>query len=196
MTLIIIFLWILLHLIVTYVKGITAREAEEDQEFILETGVNGAALLQNWSTRQDSSLLLLSNLAFVLAGVMALFPGAFGRVGVYLLLIGAGFSAVAAVRYRLNRRRILSLYLKEVDTMSVPEPRTADRRRVYKPWWESKTIWFQILTAVVAGLSLAVDLQATLGFPDNYRAYILIAVAVINVFLRGITTQPMTRTRP
>lgn len=188
-------IWVALHAIVVYIKGITARESEEDQEFIIFTSTNGAVLLQNKASRYDTLLQFLSNLTFLTAGLLSLLPGSDGINIVTFLMLGAGLNCISAVLYRLNRRRVLSYYLKESVGMSVPEPKTAENRRVYKPWWESKTIWFQLFTVLVAGLTLAIDLQDQIGFPDNYRAYILIVVAMINVYLRGITGQPVSKDR-
>lgn len=64
-------------------------------------------------------------------------------------------------------------------------------KRSCKPWYRSKTIWFNV---GVAGLTA---LEASLGLiqahvPGNAYAYIALALAVGNAMLRIITTQAVS----
>lgn len=62
-----------------------------------------------------------------------------------------------------------------------------------KPWYKSKTVWFNILTvggAAAAGvLGLVPTLQPLLT-PQTYQL-VLFAVGAINVVLRSITETPI-----
>lgn len=59
-----------------------------------------------------------------------------------------------------------------------------------KPWWESKTIWFNVLSG-------AVDLAQTLGGVGVLPPGVLpLVVAVGNVLLRIITSQPIGTAPP
>ena len=55
-----------------------------------------------------------------------------------------------------------------------------------KPWWQSKTIWINGLTAV-----LTIGAQLADVLPPAWSAKILSGLAVVNVILRAITTQPV-----
>jgi hypothetical protein len=57
-----------------------------------------------------------------------------------------------------------------------------------KSWWKSKTMWVNIIVAVLASL------EATIGLLQPYlpkHCYVMVAVGlpVINVVLRIVTTQ-------
>ena len=57
-----------------------------------------------------------------------------------------------------------------------------------KNWWESKTIWWNILMVVPVVLAVP-ELLAVL--PVSWLPYILALSAVINVFLRFATVAPV-----
>jgi hypothetical protein len=64
---------------------------------------------------------------------------------------------------------------------------------LYKWFLNSKTLWFNLL-------AFAVAVASNFGFagftPDAHLAeYITVAVAVINIILRLVTTQPLTFNR-
>lgn len=57
-----------------------------------------------------------------------------------------------------------------------------------KPWWESKTIWVNILTL------LGVIITSVTAWPElqKYGAQLATALAVVNVMLRMITSEGIT----
>jgi len=69
-----------------------------------------------------------------------------------------------------------------------------------KPWYQSKTVWAQLITLAVAIASLFVEplVLTQLGLPpvlaDHYRAWLLMVIAVLNVLLRFVTSQPLAGT--
>lgn len=57
-----------------------------------------------------------------------------------------------------------------------------------KPWWKSKTLWVNIIVAVLASL------EATTGLlqpylPQHWYVVVAVGLPVINVVLRIVTTQ-------
>ena len=63
-----------------------------------------------------------------------------------------------------------------------------------KAWWGSKTIWFNILTLVVAVL-MAVSESPILAEYPQATEVLLMVVGVINLILRSVTSRALT-TRP
>ena len=59
-----------------------------------------------------------------------------------------------------------------------------------KPWYWSKTIWFNVLSFVVA---VAVSLGYTGDIPAEWKEYVGPVVAVINVLLRLVTSKAINR---
>lgn len=61
-----------------------------------------------------------------------------------------------------------------------------------KKWWKSKTIW---LNALVAVLAVAADSVAILQpiLPENFFPVVAFGLPLVNVFLRVITTQGVSR---
>lgn len=57
-----------------------------------------------------------------------------------------------------------------------------------KPWWQSKTVWFQIVVAVVAMLDVTRDLVLRV-VGEGHGAHVVLAIAAVNIVLRVITTQ-------
>ena len=55
-----------------------------------------------------------------------------------------------------------------------------------KPWWQSKTIWVNVLTAVGT-----IGAQLADALPPEWATKILSALAVVNLVLRVITTEPI-----
>ncbi len=64
-----------------------------------------------------------------------------------------------------------------------------------KPWWKSRTIWAQLLPIMVAILALLADDQLLTNHPQAV-AGLLLAIGVINIVLRSLTGQPITRGKP
>ena len=61
-----------------------------------------------------------------------------------------------------------------------------------KPWWQSKTIWLNTIVAVIALLDTMRDqVLATAG--NHWGTMIVLAVAVVNVALRTVTTQGVAK---
>lgn len=59
-------------------------------------------------------------------------------------------------------------------------------------WYESKTVWFNFLTSLVAILTLVPQVAGVV--PDEYLKYILLAVGVLNIILRiWFTDNPLTK---
>lgn len=59
-----------------------------------------------------------------------------------------------------------------------------------KPFWQSKTVWFNVLTGLTLFFALP-ELQAVL--PEGAVQYALLAQAAINIVLRvAFTVQPTT----
>lgn len=59
-----------------------------------------------------------------------------------------------------------------------------------KSWWKSKTLWVNIIVAVLASL------EATTGLlqpylPEHWYVVVAVGLPVINVVLRIITTQSL-----
>jgi hypothetical protein len=62
-----------------------------------------------------------------------------------------------------------------------------------KPFWQSKTIWFNVLTIALAILGFLMVTQSAGGLPFNIDSRWLVLVAGIgNIFLRFITNAPVT----
>ena len=60
-----------------------------------------------------------------------------------------------------------------------------------KLWWKSKTLWFNVICAVLAALEANTGaLQPFL--PVNFYAILSVVLPVVNVVLRTITTQALT----
>lgn len=64
-----------------------------------------------------------------------------------------------------------------------------------KPWWKSKTIWYNVAITLVATaneMAPVVDiLDPTVA--DTIRPFLIMALAVGNTVLRVVTTKPVTR---
>lgn len=57
-----------------------------------------------------------------------------------------------------------------------------------KRWWQSKTIWVQIVTAAVGGLEAA---QAVQVVPAGYEGHLFVTLAMLNAVLRFVTREPV-----
>lgn len=56
-----------------------------------------------------------------------------------------------------------------------------------KPWWQSKTMWINGLTAAA---TMGGEVSGLL--PPSVNIYLIPALAVLNILLRAVTTQPVT----
>lgn len=65
-----------------------------------------------------------------------------------------------------------------------------------KPWWESKTVWFNGLTMLVVFLALIMQMSdaGTLPFPVDPK-WIVFLQAIINLILRFVTNAPVTASK-
>ena len=66
---------------------------------------------------------------------------------------------------------------------------------VKKPWWKSKTIWFNVLTiggAVATGLVGLLPTVQPLMSPAVYSV-ILMVVSTVNIILRAVTKHGLTK---
>lgn len=61
-----------------------------------------------------------------------------------------------------------------------------------KPIWESKTFWANVIAFSVAALGVVLDMSDALALPDKWEVYLTLAVALMNVGLRFITSQPVS----
>jgi hypothetical protein len=60
-----------------------------------------------------------------------------------------------------------------------------------KPWWASKTLLFNMLVGGM--LALEMNMPSLQGFVDpEMYAYLLLAVNIVNVLLRIVTSAPLT----
>lgn len=59
-----------------------------------------------------------------------------------------------------------------------------------KPWYKSKTVWINILTMIVALLTVP---EIGSVVPESAMPYILLITAYANIFLRFITDQPIKK---
>ncbi len=63
-----------------------------------------------------------------------------------------------------------------------------------KPWWQSRTL---IVNLIVIGLTIGLAVLAQFGIAPlpaptpEMQAWVVVLVSVINMILRGITTQPI-----
>lgn len=57
-----------------------------------------------------------------------------------------------------------------------------------KPWWQSKTIWINALTAIIT-----IGTQLSGSLPPEYAAKIAAGLALVNLVLRVITTEAVTK---
>lgn len=61
-----------------------------------------------------------------------------------------------------------------------------------KKWWKSKTIWLNALVAVVAVAADSVSLLQPI-LPENFFSIVAFGLPLVNVFLRMITTQGVSK---
>lgn len=57
-----------------------------------------------------------------------------------------------------------------------------------KPWYRSRTLWFNAVTAVLAGVELSFGVLQPVVSPEEYAAIVL-GVTVVNLVLRSVTAQ-------
>lgn len=60
-----------------------------------------------------------------------------------------------------------------------------------KPWYTSKTIWFNVLAIAVLALELP---ELTNVIPDAWEPMLAAFVAVVNLVLRSATDRPISLT--
>lgn len=64
-----------------------------------------------------------------------------------------------------------------------------------KPWWQSKTVWWNVGTTALAIISFMVVQQQTSGLPFNLDPkYLVLVGGVINILLRLVTSKPIEGT--
>ncbi len=59
-----------------------------------------------------------------------------------------------------------------------------------KLWWQSKTIWLNLLSALLIALELKLNLLQPL-LPSNVYAWLAVAITVANSVLRVVTSAPI-----
>jgi hypothetical protein len=59
-----------------------------------------------------------------------------------------------------------------------------------KNWYQSKTMWFNIISAVLVVLEAQLGVLTPL-LPSDVAPWVLLGIPLINVVLRVITTQPL-----
>lgn len=122
-------LWILAHIITTWIEGLAIKEGLEDRKFILSRKENGATLANSESHTTVALLHFLFNALFLFAGIIALLADDRSFSIIMLLMIGAYINAAGALFYRWNRRIILSRYIRnmdEADHLSTDSPAIRD----------------------------------------------------------------------
>lgn len=62
--------------------------------------------------------------------------------------------------------------------------------RPCKPWWRSRTFNVNALAAVLAALEAQFNLLSEL-LPHGWQPWAMLALALVNAYLRTVTTQPM-----
>jgi hypothetical protein len=60
-----------------------------------------------------------------------------------------------------------------------------------KNWWESKTVWINIITFLVAMLVLVTGPDFPVQLPAEIAKYLLGGVALLNLAIRFVTTEPI-----
>jgi len=60
---------------------------------------------------------------------------------------------------------------------------------IAKKWYESKTLWFNVLALVVA---VAANYGYTGELPSEWGLFVPVIVIIINLILRLVTKQPLT----
>jgi putative heme iron utilization protein len=60
-----------------------------------------------------------------------------------------------------------------------------------KPIWESRTVWANIIATVVAIAGVVLEMSDALALPDKWEVYLTLGIAIMNIFLRTLTTQPV-----
>lgn len=66
-----------------------------------------------------------------------------------------------------------------------------------KPWYTSKTLWWNVLTIVLAILGFLMTTAAQGGLPFHIDTrYLVLVAGVVNILLRCVTTQPLTGGKP
>lgn len=65
-----------------------------------------------------------------------------------------------------------------------------------KPFWESRTLWVNGLTVIAMILAFLIDAQSANGLPFDLDArWIALALGIVNIILRSVTSQPVSRSR-
>lgn len=59
-----------------------------------------------------------------------------------------------------------------------------------KPWWQSKIIWLNLVSALLIALELKFDLLQPI-LPANVYALLAVAITVANGVLRVVTAAPL-----
>lgn len=59
-----------------------------------------------------------------------------------------------------------------------------------KNWYQSKTMWFNIISAVLVVLEAQLGVLTPL-LPSDVAPWVLLGIPIINVVLRIVTTQPL-----
>lgn len=61
-----------------------------------------------------------------------------------------------------------------------------------KPWYQSTTVWFNVLAAAALILGAVADNALSLGLPVQVVPWITLAIAVVNILIRVLrTSQPL-----
>jgi hypothetical protein len=66
-----------------------------------------------------------------------------------------------------------------------------------KPFWQSRTVWFNALTIALAIIGFLMVTQSTSGLPlDLDPKWLVIASGIINILLRFLTNAPLAGSKP
>lgn len=75
--------------------------------------------------------------------------------------------------------------------MSAEERNMALTTVLAKPWWESKTIWLNVLGVIVLLVGILLDAGDELLLPTQALAWLGVILAAANGLLRFATRQPL-----
>ena len=68
-----------------------------------------------------------------------------------------------------------------------------EKKKVGKIYWQSKTLWVNVLSAVLIGITAVLESREAISLPEGVFEALGGLLAVINIGLRLVTSQPIKR---